>query len=274
MAETGGQRPRTGSELGLIAQNLDPALLGVSLPSIFSSFGGAGFWIGVPQIALVNVVLSGDTAVVIALACRGLPPARRPWGIAVGAGTAALQLHTFAVIVAPLLTCPYVKLIGGLALIYIAIKLLVQRSAREEAVAAATNLSAVVRIVFTADIILGLDNVIALAGIARGNFALLVVGLAISLPIILAGAAFFMKLLDRFPFLVWAGATLLGWVGGNANDSAVSRALTAVFGEEHKQLAQTAAAGAGALLVVVAGAVGWRLCKSKSRVDPPSGATA
>jgi hypothetical protein len=123
-----------------------------------------------------------------------------------------------------------------------------------------------VRIVLTADIILGLDNVIALAGIARGNFALLVVGLAISLPIILAGAAFFMKLLDRFPFL----ATLLGWVGGNiiANDSAVSRALTAVFGEEHKQLAQTAAAGAGALLVVVAGAVGWRRCKSKSRVDP------
>jgi predicted tellurium resistance membrane protein TerC len=82
--------------------------------------------------------------------------------------------------------------------------------------------------------------------------------------------------LDRFPFLVWAGATLLGWVGGNiiANDSAVSRALTAVFGEEHKQLAQTAAAGAGALLVVVAGAVGWRGASLKSRVDPPSGATA
>jgi YjbE family integral membrane protein len=261
--------------VGSPCTKLRPGALGISLPSIFSGFGGAGFWIGVPQIALVNVVLSGDTAVVIALACRGLPPARRPWGIAVGAGTAALLLLTFAVIVAPLLAYPYVKLIGGFALIYIAIKLLVQRSAREEAVAAATNLSAVVRIVLTADIILGLDNVIALAGIARGNFALLVVGLAISLPIILAGAALFMKLLDRFPFLVWAGAALLGWVGGDiiANDSAVSRALTAVFGEEHKQLAQTAAAGAGALLVVVAGAVGWRLCKSKSRVDPPSGET-
>jgi len=192
-----------------------------------------------------------------------------------GAGTAALLLLTFAVIVTPLLAYPYVKLIGGLALIYIAIKLLVQRSAREEAVAAATNLSAVVRIVLTADI-LGRDNVIALAGIARGNFALLVPGLAISLPIILAGAALFMKVLDRFPFLVWAGATLLGWVGGDiiANDSAVSRALTAEFGEQHKQLAQTAAAGAGAFLVVVTGAVGWRLCKSKSRVDRPSGATA
>jgi predicted tellurium resistance membrane protein TerC len=87
-----------------------------------------------------------------------------------------------------------------------------------------------------------------------------VVGLAISLPIILAGAAFFMKLLDRFPFLVWAGATLLGWVGGDiiASDSAVSRALTAALGEEGRQLAQIVAAGAGALLVVVAGAVGWR----------------
>ena len=187
-----------------------------------------------------------------------------------------MLLLTFAVIVTPLLAYPYVKLIGGLALVYIAIKLLVQRSAREEAVAAATNLSAVVRIVLTVDIILGLDNVIALAGIARGNFALLVAGLAISLPIILAGAALFMKLLDRFPFLVWAGATLLGWVGGDiiASDSAVSRALTAALGEEGRQLVQTAAAGAGALLVVVAGAVGWRLCKSKSRVDPPSGATA
>ena len=99
--------------MGLIAQNFDPALWSVSLPSIFSGFGRAGFWIGVPQIALVNVVLSGDTAVVIALACRGLPPARRPRGIAVGAGTAALLLLIFAVIVAPLLAYPYVKLIGG-----------------------------------------------------------------------------------------------------------------------------------------------------------------
>jgi Integral membrane protein TerC family len=141
-----------------MVQNLDPALWGISLQSIFSGFGEPGFWIGVPQIALVNVVLSGDTAVVIALACRGLPPARRPWGILAGTGTAALLLFTFALIVAPLLAYPYVKLIGGLALIYITIKLLVQRSAREEAVAAATNLAAVVRIVVTADIILGLDK--------------------------------------------------------------------------------------------------------------------
>jgi YjbE family integral membrane protein len=274
---TRGRRPQTqtGSELGLIASNLDPALWGASLSSIFSGFGGPGFWIGVPQIALVNAVLSGDTAVVIALACRGLPPARRPWGILVGAGTAALLLFTFALIVAPLLAYPYVKLIGGLALIYIAIKLLVQRSAREE-VAAATNLSAVVKIVVTADIILGLDNVIALAGIARGNVALLVVGLAISLPIILAGAALFMKLLDRFPLLIWAGAILLGWVGGDivAGDAAVSRALTAAFGEDRKQLAQMAAAGAGAVLVVVAGAVARRLRKSTTHAGPPGGETA
>jgi YjbE family integral membrane protein len=259
-----------------MVQNLDPALWGISLQSIFSGFGEPGFWIGVPQIALVNVVLSGDTAVVIALACRGLPPARRPWGILAGTGTAALLLFTFALIVAPLLAYPYVKLIGGLALIYIAIKLLVQRSAREEAVAAATNLAAVVRIVVTADIILGLDNVIALAGIARGNVALLVVGLAISLPIILAGAALFMKLIDRFPLLIWAGAILLGWVGGDivAGDAAISRALTAVLGEDGTQLAQTAAAGAGAALVVGAGLVARRLRKSQSRIDPPSGGTA
>src|SRR5262249_27471505 len=152
----------------------------------------------------------------------------------------------------------------------------VQRSARAEAVAAATNLAAVVRIVVTADIILGLDNVIALAGIARGNVALLVVGLAISLPIILAGAALFMKLIDRFPLLIWAGAVLLGWVGGDivAGDAAISRALTAVLGENRTQLAQTAAAGAGAALVVGAGLVARRLRKSQSRIDPLSGGTA
>ena len=270
-----GQRPRTVSELGLMAQNLDPALWGISLSSIFSGFAEPEFWIGVPQIALVNVVLSSDTAVVIALACRGLAPARRPWGIVVGAGTAALLLFTFALIVAPLLAYPYVKLIGGLALIYIAIKLLVQRSGATKPLAA-TNLAAVVRIVVTADIILGLDNVIALAGIARGNVALLVVGLAISLPIILAGAALFTKLIDRFPLLIWAGATLLGWVGGDivAGDAAVSRVLTAALGEDRTQLAQMAAAGSGAALVVASGLVARRLGKSQTRADPPSGATA
>ena len=102
------------------------------------------------------------------------------------------------------------------------------------------------------------------------------VGLAISLPIILAGAALFMKLLDRFPLLIWAGAILLGWVGGDivAGDAVVSRALTAAFGEDAKQLAQMAAAGAGAVLVVVAGAVARRLRKSTTHAGPPGGETA
>jgi YjbE family integral membrane protein len=258
-----------------VAQFLSPALAPISFPSLFSAFGGPDFWIGVPQIALINVVLSGDTAVVIALACRGLPPARRPWGIAIGAGTAAVLLLIFAAIVAALLAYPYVKLIGGVALVYIAIKLLIQRTAREEAVAAATNLCAVVRIVVTADVILGIDNIIALAGIARGNFALLLVGLAISLPIILGGAAVFMKLLDRFPLLVWAGAILLGWVGGDimASDVAVARVLTAALGEQDPRIGEMAAAGAAAMLVIIAGLVGRRLRESKFRVDPPTAAS-
>ena len=268
--------------MALIAQNLDPALWGVSLPSIFSGFGGAGFWIGVPQIALVNVVLSGDTAVVIALACRGLPPARRPWGIAVGAGTAALLLLTFAVIVAPLLAYPYVKLIGGLALVYIAIKLLVQRSAREEAVAAATNLSVVVRIVRTADIILGLDNVIALAGIARGNFALLVVGLAISLPDHPRGCGpfheaarplpAFSRLGGRHPARIGSAAILLRKRIARRVARFDSRTRRRTRGDSRAQPAPRRWRRCSSS---VAGAVGWRLyCKSKSRVDPPSGATA
>jgi len=258
--------------LAPIAQFVSPALGALSLSSVFNGFGRPEFWIGVPQIALVNVVLSGDTAVVIALACRGLAPALRPWGVAIGAGTAAVLLLTFAAIIAPLLAYPYVKLIGGVALVYIAVKVLIQRTAREEAVAAATDLWAVVRIVVTADVVLGLDNIIALAGIARGNFALLLVGLGISLPIILAGAAVFMKLLDRFPLLVWAGALLLGWVGDDiiASDLAVSRALTAALGEQAERIAETAAAGAAAMLVIVAGVIGRRLRESKSRADPPT----
>jgi YjbE family integral membrane protein len=219
------------------------------------SDGAAALWIGVPQIVLINVLLSGDTAVVIAMACRGLPPRQRTWGMAIGAGAAAVLLIIFAVILAPLLALPYVKLIGGLALIYIAVKLLIPESVNEGGVEAATHLWRVVRVVLLADIVMGVDNVIAVVAVARGNVALLVLGLAISVPIVLAGAAIVTALLDRFPLLVWAGSALLGWIAGDiiATDPVAAGYLTAEFGEKFARQGAIAAAAAGALLVIATG---------------------
>jgi len=241
--------------LGPIAQYLNPALWGESIRPIIDDFGSAAFWLGMPQIVLINVLLSGDTAVVIAMACRGLAPRQRLLGVAIGSGTAAVLLIVFALIITPLLLLPYVKLIGGLALIYIAVKLLIPETAGEEDVEAATHLWRVVRIVALADIILSLDNIIAVAAVARGNLALLMTGLAISIPIVFLGATLIMALIERFPLLVWAGAALLGWIAGEtiATDPAVAGYLIADIGETLARQAAIAAAGAATLLVIGAG---------------------
>ncbi len=245
--------------MGSIAQYLNPALWGDGLRASVTGPGGAAFWIAVPQIVLINVLLSGDNAVVIAMACRGLPPRRRFWGVLIGAGTAAVLLIIFAAVVAQLLVLPYVKLIGGLALIYIAVKLLAPEHRDKNEIEAATHLWRAVRIVAVADLIMSLDNVIAIAAVARGNLALLVTGLAVSIPIILGGAALFMALFDRFPILVWVGAGLLGWIAGDiiATDPAVWSYLIEDFGEKVAWRIETAAAGAGALLVIAVGRF-WR----------------
>jgi YjbE family integral membrane protein len=175
--------------------------------------------------------------------------------VAIGSGTAAVLLIVFALIITPLLLLPYVKLIGGLALIYIAVKLLIPETAGEEDVEAATHLWRVVRIVALADIILSLDNIIAVAAVARGNLALLMTGLAISIPIVFLGATLIMALLERFPLLVWAGAALLGWIAGEtiATDPAVAGYLIADIGETLAHQAAIAAAGVVTLLVIGAG---------------------
>jgi YjbE family integral membrane protein len=254
--------------VGWIAQYLNPAFWSDGLQASVPGLGGAAFWIAVPQIVLINVLLSGDNAVVIAMACRGLPPRQRYWGVLIGAGTAAVLLIIFAAVVAQLLVLPYVKLIGGLALIYIAIKLLVPDRDKNE-VEAATRLWRAVRIVIVADLVMGLDNIIAIAVVARGNLALLVTGLAVSIPIILAGAALFMALLNRFPILVLAGAALLGWVAGDimATDPAVWGSLTAKLGENAAWWVEMAAAAAGAVLVIAAGALRRRGHKSGQRAS-------
>jgi YjbE family integral membrane protein len=173
------------------------------------------FWLAALQIMGINILLSGDNAVVIALACRGLPPKERFWGMVFGAGVAAILLILFTGIVAWLLKLPFLKLIGGLALFWVAIKLVApQPHDSEDTPEAVEDLWRAVRIVVVANIVMSLDNVIAVAAAAKGNYVLLGLGLAVSIPIVIAGSALFLAVLERFPIVVWAGGALLGWIAG------------------------------------------------------------
>ncbi len=201
--------------MNVLLQVLDPANGAAILDQLNGDFHRPGFWLAVGKIIWINVLLSGDNALVIALACRGLQPRQRLWGMVIGAGIAVVLLITFTAVVATLMALPFLKLIGGLALVVIAAKLLVPEDEDSE-ITAGTSLWHAVRIVVIADIIMSLDNVIAVAAAAHGELPLLILGLAISIPIIIAGAALIMTLLDRLPILVWLGAALLGWIAGDA----------------------------------------------------------
>ena len=172
-----------------------------------------GFWAAVLKIIWINILLSGDNAIVIALACCKLPQPQRRWGMIIGAGVASVLLIVFTGVVTTLMTLPYLKLVGGCVLLWIAFRLLVSDT-DEHHVEAVEDLWRAVRIVVVADVIMSLDNVIAVAAAAGGSFLLLGLGLAVSIPIVIGGAALIMALLERFPMLVWAGAALLGWIAG------------------------------------------------------------
>jgi YjbE family integral membrane protein len=243
------------------------------------------FWLAVGKIIWINVLLSGDNALVIAMACRGLAPRQRLWGMVIGAGIAVVLLIAFTGVVATLMVLPYLKLVGGLALSVIAAKLLVPEDGGDD-VTAGTTLWHAVRIVVIADIVMSLDNVIAVAAAANGELSLLILGLAISIPMIIAGAALIMMVLDRFPILVWLGATLLGWIAGDviATDPAIHPfllrlldgqialnldATSAIFGVSPHlsldgELTEWLCSVLGAIAVLTAGSI-WR--KSKQHRD-------
>jgi len=238
------------------------------------------FWIAVGQIIWINILLSGDNAVVIALACRSLPPKQRFWGILLGAGAAVVLRIFFTVIIAQIMTIPFLKLVGGVLLLWIAVKLIVPNDEHgEDSVKAGDTLLRAVWLVTVADIVMSLDNVIAIAAAAETAAArvdlahalsikttLIIFGLATSVPLIIAGSALLMALLNRFPILVWAGAGLLGWVAGEImiKDNAVIGWL----GEAIVERWHLWAAAAGAALVI---AVGWviRKMQHKGALDQP-----
>ena len=209
----------------------DPANIATFAVQFQSEMQQPAFWVAVGKIIWINVLLSGDNALVIALACRGLEPRHRLWGMVLGAGAAVVLRIIFTSIVVTLMELPYLKLVGGLALVVIAAKLLVPEEEGEAGVESTSHLWAAVQIVVVADIVMSLDNVIAVAASANGSVPLLILGLAISIPLIVAGAALIMALLNRLPILVWAGAALLGWIAGDvmATDPAVHPKLQALF---------------------------------------------
>jgi YjbE family integral membrane protein len=161
----------------------------------------------------INIILSGDNAVVIAMACRGLPQDKRRMGMILGAGVAVALRIVFTVVVVALLSTPFLKVIGGCLLLWIAVKL-VSGEDEEGNVKETNRLWHAVWTIAVADAVMSLDNVLAIAAVAQDSTWLLVLGLAISIPLIIAGAALIMAILDRVPVLVWAGAALLGWVAG------------------------------------------------------------
>ncbi|MDB5638812.1 MAG: conserved rane protein of unknown function [Bradyrhizobium sp.] len=261
-----------------LLQVVDPANIGAFFTQIQADMQTPAFWLAVGKIIWINVLLSGDNALVIAMACRGLAGRQRLWGMVIGAGIAVVLLIAFTGIVAKLMVLPYLKLVGGLALLVIAAKLLVPEDEGDD-VTAGTSLWHAIQIVVIADIVMSLDNVIAVAAAANGQLSLLILGLAISIPMIIAGAALIMLVLDRFPILVWLGATLLGWIAGDviASDPAVHPLLqrlldghialnldatSAVFGASPHfsldgDLIEYTASVLGAIAVLVVGSI-WR----------------
>jgi YjbE family integral membrane protein len=218
-----------------------------------------GFWLAVLQIIWIDLLLSGDNAVVIALACRKLPPKQRVWGVVLGTVVAISLRVVFAGLVTTLMQIAYLKLVGGVLLLWIAVKLLgPEENDKSCEIQPVENLWRAIRIVAIADLVMSLDNVIAIAAVAERfeaphNYALLMFGLAVSIPLIMAGAAMVMALLDRFPVVVWAGAALLGWIAGEI--IAKDPLFTAGFDQAAAHQVAIVGATLGAVFVVGFGLV-------------------
>ncbi len=210
----------------------------------------AAFWIAVGQIILIDIVLSGDNAVVIALACRNLAPEQRRkgifWGVA-GAVSLRVVLTIFAALV---MNLPWLKCVGGLLLVWIAIKLMLPEDEEGHDIEPSAHLWGAVKTIVVADFVMSLDNVIGVAGAAHGNLALLLFGLAVSIPLIVWSSQLILHWMERFPVIVLLGAGLLGYVAGQMifSDPGVRALLPSL-----PEWSATLAGAIGAALVVGVG---------------------
>src|SRR5215213_2930227 len=210
----------------------------------------AQFWIGLMTIIWVNIILSGDNAVVIALAARGLPPHQQKKAIFWGAGAAVALRIVLTLVAVELLKFPYLKLIGGALLLWIAVKLLVPEDDAGEGIDSSSNLFAAIKTILIADLVMSLDNVIGVAAAAKGSVLLLVLGLLISIPLVIFGATMLMKLMERYPIIITLGAAILGWVSG---EMAVTDPVVMEWVEANARYLHWIAPAVGAIFVVVLG---------------------
>jgi len=207
------------------------------------------FWIGLVKIIWINIILSGDNAVVIALAARSLPPAQQKKAILFGSGAAVVLRIVLTVVAAKLLELSYLQVIGGCLLLWIGVQLLGDEEDGDGDGKEHGSMMAAVRTILIADLVMSLDNVIAVAAAAKGSMVLLILGLAISIPLVIFGSSLMIKLMDRFPIIVMLGAALIGWVGGETIVSDVALKSTL----EANPWLHYAAAAAGATLVIAIG---------------------
>lgn len=217
------------------------------------------FWIALLQIIGIDILLSGDNAVVIALAARNLPPRERKLAVVLGTGGAVVMRIVFATIIVYLLQIPYLKLVGAVLLFWIAIKLLVPEEGgtegKEGKIKAGPTLLAAMGTIMLADAVMSLDNVIGIAAAAKGSVLLLVIGLAISIPLVVYGSTLMLKLLDRYPWLVMLGSGLLGWVAGEiaVGDPFSAKWIATILPNLSPAVVHYGAAVIGAVFVLVVG---------------------
>ncbi len=222
------------------------------------------FWLGLGAIIWVNIILSGDNAVVIALAARSLPVHQQKKAIIWGAGAAVVLRIVLTIVAVELLKFPYLKLIGGLLLFWIAVKLLVPEDGDDDGVKSSAHLLAAIKTILIADLVMSLDNVIAVAAVAKGSIVLLVLGLVISIPLVVFGATVLMKLMERYPVIIAVGAALIGYVAGEmlVTDPVVIEWFKAhahwmvdfeVLSAFGRKLELSAAGVMGAVIVIVVG---------------------
>jgi YjbE family integral membrane protein len=220
------------------------------------------FWTSLGSIILANIVLSGDNAVVIALAARSLPPHQQKQAIFWGSAAAIVMRIVLTLIAVEMLTWPYLKAIGALLLVYIGVTLLLEdNDGGEEGHDKTGSMLAAIRTILIADLVMSLDNVIAVAAAAKGNTVLLVLGLAISIPLIIFGSTLLLKVMERFPIIITLGAALLGFLAGEM--LLTDPAVTQRFGEMSHTVINTAGA-LGAALVVVLGTWLQRRARAKT----------
>ena len=220
-------------------------------------------WAALLKIIGINIVLSGDNAVVIALACRSLPDKQRKMGVLFGSGGAIVLRIILTFFAVYLMNIPYLKIVGALLLLWIGVKLIMPEDGHSDGIAGNDNLMAAIRTIIIADFVMSLDNVIGVAAAANGNVPLIVIGLLISIPIIIFGSTLIMKVMDRFPIIIIIGGGLLGYVAGEmvVTDNAIAGWI-----EHHAAYLHTGLPILGAVFVVALGK--WLASRQEEKSGP------